>query len=188
MFLKTSFSFLMFQIWNSFWKEPYLKVLAWRYQVSMISSSFKAISSSDSSLAEFRRVAKFYRILKSITSEETICWTSIFLFWFEILHLKYFSTKRKISKTPGETFQRPPLFLTLMKLSSFVTESEESLPANRILICLMFESLRCSVDFLKRQYKFFITCPLICFMMFHSFSVNSHFFENELSGVGVIVP
>ena len=66
-----------------------------------------------------------------------------FSFWFETLHLKYFSTITKNSKTPGETFQRPPLFLTLMILSSFIEKSEKSFPANRIPVCLMFDTLFC---------------------------------------------
>ena len=72
---------------------------------------------------------------------------------------KVLSNKENIEKISRSfsTFQRLLLFLTLMKLSSFVKESEESFPANRILKYLMFESLRCSVDFLKRQYRVFVT-------------------------------
>ena len=141
---------------DSFWREKYLKFVPRRYKVSMLSSKFKPVSSSDSSPAEFRRVVKSDWILKSSISEETICSTSIFLFWFEKIHQKHFLTIRNISTTSAESSQRPSLN------SQFcVEESEQSFPANTILICLMFESLRCSVDFLKRQYMVFITCPPI---------------------------
>ena len=103
-----------------------------------------------------------------------------FSFWFETLHLTYFSTITKNSRTSGETLQRPTLFLILIILSSFIEESEKSSPANRITVCLMFNSLFCS--FHERQYMVFITYPLIYFM-FLFLSVDSQVFENELSDV-----
>ena len=54
----------------SFYREACLKVLARRFKVSLLSSKFEAISSSDSSLAEFQSVVKCDQM------------------WFEILHLK----------------------------------------------------------------------------------------------------
>ena len=48
--------------------------------------------------------------------KETICFKSVFLFWFDTLDLKNLSTLAKISKAPAEAFQRSPLFLKLMKL------------------------------------------------------------------------
>ena len=45
----------------------------------------------------------------------------------------------------------------------------------------IYESLQCSVDFLKRQHRFFITYSLTRFLrMFHPISVNSQILENEL--------
>lgn len=117
MFLKTSFYFLMFSVWTlPFEEKHYLEDFAWIYKGSMLSSKLKAISSTDASLTEFRKVVKCDRILKSPISEESISWTSVFLFWFEILNLKYSSTIRKISKTSADIFhQRSPLSLTLMR-------------------------------------------------------------------------
>ena len=66
-------------------------------------------------------------------------------------HVKNFLTI-EISKTPAETFRKPPLLLRLVKLSS-VEESDESFLANKILWCLMFQSQQCSVNFLKRQFR-----------------------------------
>ena len=73
----------------------------------------------------FVRVVKCDRTLKSNMSVETISLTSIILFWLATLALKYFSTIKKISKTPTVTFQRPPLFFAFMNLSSSVEDSEE---------------------------------------------------------------
>ena len=50
-------------------------------------------------------------------------------------------------------------------------------------MCLIFESLRCPIDFLKRQYRVNITYPLISFMIFRSFSENSQVSENYLLDV-----
>ena len=49
------------------------------------------------------------------------------------------------------------------------------------IICRIWESLRFSVDFLKRQYEVFVTDSLIHFtMMLHPIWVNSQIFKNEL--------
>ena len=43
--------------------------------------------------------------------------------------------------------------------NSFLKKSEDSFTANKILKCLMCESLLCSLDFLRRQHMVFVTHP-----------------------------
>ena len=66
-----------------FLKWTYLKVLAWRYKVSILPSKFRESSSADSPFAELRRWEKREQILEFIMNEETIWCTSIFYFFFE---------------------------------------------------------------------------------------------------------
>ena len=72
------------QVWRIFFlKWTYLKVLAWRYKVSILPSKFRESSSADSPFAELRRWEKREQILEFIMNEETIWCTSIFYFFFE---------------------------------------------------------------------------------------------------------
>ena len=58
---KTSFSASLIDF---FWRETYLKVLAWRNKVSILPSKFRQSSSADFLLAEFRRWRKCEQTLE----------------------------------------------------------------------------------------------------------------------------
>lgn len=136
MSFKSWFSFLMFPTWRVPFKEKYSSKFT-HGDIKLINCQVNVEGSHpDLSLAEFRRTINCDRILKSIIHlKNHLHDVNLFCLVWNMMSIKFLK-KRTLSKLRAEIFQRPPLLLTLTKLSSLVKEFAEPALANRMSECL----------------------------------------------------